>query len=406
MIDIESRVAESLRARADRAVPASGGLRAGAVARARTIRRRRVAAGSAGVLVAVATAGVLAVPSLLAGEVGQSGSPGAAGPAPMQAVTTSGPTTLPELAEVPGAAEQPGSVGTDPAVLHFDAYLEQLGAEESQWRSGPGYEGVTGSAASGQPRWDLYIGSDADTLDRNRPWPGHVLLYADGDTMPLYDEGEPRQTTVDDRPATIQKVTQSDLDELGPPDTLPPATRIASLEGFGAKGPTWVLRWQPVDGLHAIVQVRGDDRELAFEVAGALRLDRAQRCAMPLRLAAIPAGAEWTGCRTALAHGPAGGVTWVRSGIELTGPGDDEVLVYAEDAARADHPGDADVVPNRTVAGHPAWWSTEAPAGLYVPELGPAAVFVEGADEATATQLIEDLTVASDLTQPDSWPRM
>lgn len=71
-VDIEARTRDSLRARADRTVPVAG-LRAGALARARIIRRRRVVGGAgAGLAVlVVATAGVLAFPRSSDGDAGE-----------------------------------------------------------------------------------------------------------------------------------------------------------------------------------------------------------------------------------------------------------------------------------------------------------------------------------------------
>jgi hypothetical protein len=277
--------------------------------------------------------------------------------------------------------------------------VAELDARDSDWRSGPGYEGVSVTRPDGSTRPDVYIGADVGTLEAARPAPGPTLDLTDGTTRPLYEEGAEESTTVDGRPGTLQRVTASD------PATAPPRSEIAGItlpQSFDT--PTWVLRWQPVDGLHAIVQVHDGDRDLVYEAAGALRLDRAQRCAMPFRLAAGVVDAEWTECRTALRHDPAGdGVTWLLSSITLTGGGD-EVLVYMEAAELAGHPADPPVTPNRTVAGLPAWWSTDNPAGLYLPEFGPASVFVSGTGEAEAAALVENLAVVGELDRPETWP--
>jgi hypothetical protein len=400
--DFESRIADSLHARADRPIETAG-LRTAALARARVIRRRQVSGAVAGAGLAVAAVAVVA-----AGVTAASPGPAADGPAASpesDVVEVMGSTTLPGLPGVPSAAEQPAAVGTDPAALHFDVDLAALAATASDWHSGPGYEGVTVPITDDTPRVDLYIGPDAGALDAARPNPGPYVILDDGGVTRLYDEAAPEPTTVDGRPATLQEVTPR-YDGSG----VPEGARAAGFEAFqhGQDGPVWVLRWQPVAGLHVIAQ--SSDQDLVYAAAAALRVDRAQRCAVPLRLSAAPAGAEWTECRTMLRHDPAGeDLAWALSSLTLSRTGGDPIVVYAEDAEQAGHPADTElIVPNRTVAGYPAWWSEESPAGLYVPAFGPAgnqaAVFVAGTDEALAVWLVEHLRVAGELDRPDTWP--
>lgn len=56
------------------------------------------------------------------------------------------------------------------------------------------------------------------------------------------------------------------------------------------------------------------------------------------------------------------------------------------------------------MAGLPAWWSTDSPAGLYLPEFGPASVFASGTGEAEAGALVENLAVVGELGRPETWP--
>jgi hypothetical protein len=361
-IDLESRVAASLHARADRAVPADG-LHAAALARARVIRRRRVLGAGVTGLAAVAA---VAVAALAVPRPGGEQEPGPVLVQPPQS-READPATLGGL-DAPGAAGQPAAVGTDPGALHFDVDLAALdpgahGLDASEWSSGPGYEGVAFTAIEGAAgSVEISIGSDADALAaRADPGPGEWV-----------------PTTVDGLSASFLQ------DERG-----------------------WVLRWQPVDGLYAIVRVRDADQDLAYAAAGALRLDRAQRCAVPMRLAAVPDGAQWTDCRTALHHRPdeEGGPAWLRSSLTLARPGGDPIEIRAEGLAYAG-PADPPVEPNRTVAGYAARWDTDDPAGprLLVPEFGPASLSVSGATEQEATGLVEGLDMAFTLDRLVTWP--
>jgi len=124
MKDIESTVVDVLRNDAGAPVRADG-LHEGALKRARSLRRRRrmLAAGAGALTVAAVAAGLTAVTGLMHGGAARppaSGSAVANGPDRVGSPPRdTGPTTLPPVAGVPGAADAPGTVGTNAGVLHF-----------------------------------------------------------------------------------------------------------------------------------------------------------------------------------------------------------------------------------------------------------------------------------------------
>lgn len=397
--DIESRVAATLRADADRVVQVTG-LREGAIARAGGIRRRRrMLTGVVGVwLTAVIGVGIVVAPRALpntgaaadaSGSAavptvgsGSTGAAGGAGP-----TSAPGPTSLPELTDVPSAARQPAAVGTDPAVLHFDVNLALLGAEVSDWTAGKGYESVAIPDRSGGRQVEILLGPDAAVLEEAKSPPGQVLFRGRPGQLPPSQQGPEEPTTVNGRPGTLQKVVE--------------------LPGTAAAGTSWLLRWQPMAGLHVLVQVFGDDPAPGRAAAAAIRLDHAQRCAVPVRLDRVPAGATWTQCRTSVRRSPLGarGV-WVLSWLILEQPGGARMSVWVEEARRGRHPSDeAAFAADRTVAGHPAQWRTSDPKGLWLLNFGAAEVFVEAAGLDQAVRLVEGLRVADDLARPQSWPQ-
>jgi len=419
MIDIEAKVADSLRAEADQTITGQG-LRNRAIARAATIRRRRRAiAVVAGVgLAAVLTAGVVAAPRLIPAGEGRNLDGVAEGRIPATPKTRGpasapGPTTLPEITGVATAGEQPTIVGTEPGVLHFDvnvAALDARVAEVSEWVPGQGYESVAFTAgASSAPVADVFLSPSISRLNTVRTPPGDHGIGAEGTTIPLYDEGPEEPTTVHGRPGTVQKTTANGRSPL---DVRPDLGLSGEWNFSKDLGPvSWVLRWQPVDGLHAVVQVRNGDRALAYAVADALRLDHAQRCVTPLRLTAVPAGATVKDCRTAVRRTPvAGRGVWVESTVTLEVPGTRPIVVSAE-AKQGLHPHDAaQFKANRTVAGHPAQWRDDHPGSpdsewwLWVPDFGTASMGIRGAAEADALLVAGGANVAADLAHPETWP--
>lgn len=408
MIDIEARVTESLRADAER-TPSSAHLHDRAVARARTIRRRRRVVAAAGAT-ALAAAGLLLVP-----HPGTSQHVTVPGPSPVhtRAASPPGPTTLPEVTGVPTAADRPTVLGTDPAVLHFDLNLAAIGGTASQWTSHTTFESVQVATGSGDPHnalqappLEVFVGSDQAKLEAGRTPPGDYVEVNDGTRYLRYDQGPRQPTTVGDLPATLQKITNDGVNRV---THVPPTSTLDSdlnVNYSPTYGPTaWVLRWQPADGIWAIIELRAPDSALAYAAASALRLDHAQRCAVPGHLTDVPAGARLAACQTLVRTAPSGphGV-WLASSVTIALPDGTSAGVTLEEV-RPHKPIDlAQFHPNRTVAGHPAEWFTDQPGGLWVLQFGAAEVFVGGVPEAVALRLAGGLRIADDLAHPGTWP--
>lgn len=420
MIDIETKIAEVLRGDAERVV-GSTGLRDRAVARARTIRRRRRGWGAAATagLAAVAAVGALTLPrAALTGRTPQRSAGVPAGTAHPVLTSAPGPTSLPELAGAPTAAGQPDAVGTDPAVLHFDVNLAALGGTAARWTARSGVEAVAVLTGPGDPHTDLwapqveiFIGPDATRVDAARTPPGDYRETNDGVRSLLYEEGDQQSTTVLGGPGTMQKVTATGtrtrsvrVPPTGPDDPVSSSTELIFSRVRGDI--SWVLRWQPRPGLSAIAEVRAPDPALAYAAAGALRLDHAQRCAVPARLADVPAGARLTACQTAMRRTAGGGHgLWVTSGLTVALLDGRTAGVWLDESQPRKQLDAAQFQPNRTVAGHLAQWrAADMPIGLWILSFGPAEVFVSGVPEDVALRLAGGLRVADDLAHPATWP--
>lgn len=239
MNDIEERITEALRSRAEGEIDSTA-LAAGAAARGRTRAVRRRVGLACGGLVLVAA--VVAVPALV-----PAGSLSVLGPA-------DGWTQPPAAAEAPGAVQRPDLVGTDPNVLHFgvDPRVGQL----VNWTSDQGTESVQ-VRLGGERLITVDIGRDADALDE---------LLHDG--------------ALADRPREWADTTVAGL----------PA-RVGST-GTGGR----VLRWSPVDGLWVKVSTFADTADDIRMVAEGLWLNEARRCSVPFQLTALPQGAEVRAC--------------------------------------------------------------------------------------------------------------
>jgi hypothetical protein len=380
MIDIESTVVAVLRADADVAVSGDG-LHERALARARRIRtRRRLAGVTAGTgLAVVMIAGVVAVNGLVRGgsatpPVVPVGTPASSAP---PAPPREQPTTLPRAVGAPVAADAPAAVGADPGVLHFDVDLAGLDASRSRWTAGRGYEGVELTHGPTTRAWiEIFLSPDPARRDQ----------FADGsrwfssDRKPHTDPPVP--TTVAGRPAALLRYGWSAQDDpMG-----------------------WILRWSPVDGLHAHVLVFEDEPQGALAAAAALRLDAAQRCVVPLRLSTAPADATLTACVTALRREPipTRGV-WMNSLLTYTTTSGGAVEVWADE--KLSRGVDGSFVPNLTVAGRPAQWRSADPVGLALRDVGPAGeLFISGTPRAEAVRIAAGITVAGDPADPHTWP--
>jgi hypothetical protein len=401
--DLETRIADSMRARADTAAP-TGGMHERVLDRATGLRRRRrVFGGMAGAaVVAVAVAGVAAVPGIL--QRGDGGSPPAATtPAretPAKPPRSPGPTTLPELTGVAAAAENPAGVGTDPLALHFDVYLASFNATASVWTSAPGYEGFATPYGKDGEFIEALIGRDPAVLEAKRNPPGAAFLMSDGTFVPRFTESPVATVSIAGRAATLYQV-------VGKGGEVQPPTGSMSGLLWREDRPAWVLRWQPADGLHAIVQVYGYDRGAAATVAGALRLDHAQRCSTPLRLATAPAGGTLAVCRTSVRQTPvANSGVWLSSSLDFALADGTTASVSTEvQPDRVAHDL-AQFNPRHTINGARAAWLDAEPRGLWLLEYGhaPAEVFVSGLSEAESVQVVTGLAFSQDLATPASWP--
>lgn len=403
MTDIERLVARSLRALDEREVRVDA-LRDGAIARAERTRRRRTfgSVAAAGVATAVAVTGAV-LPRLAPGtERAPDGS---------VAVVAAPLASLPVAGGAPSALGDPRVVGADPGVLHFDVDLAALGATGADWSTAPGYEAVAVSLGSGGSTVEVYLGTDAKRLDEVRRPPGDVR-WMPGSLDGSYGEPAPQPTVVNGRRGTAQTVvthggrdgslirTPIPADRSSMPEwAQPPGAPATGAQRFQPEGVdrTLVLRWQPAGGLWGVIQYRGTDPATAYRAAGAIRLDRARRCAVPLSLDRTPTGWSWTGCRTALRRAPDGRTEWSRSTLTFSGHRGGHLRV----ALQRDRGEAFDPTPDRTIAGYPAAWR---PEGLWVPRFGPAAMLVANPDEELCRRLVQRVELAGDLTRPETWP--
>jgi len=402
VIEIETRVVESMQARAEAARP-TGSLHERVISRAAGVRRRRRVLGGIAVA-AVVVGAVAALPATpLFNERGRA-LDGAATQTktPAKPARSPGPTTLPEILGVPTANERPAAIGTDPLTLHFDVYLASINVTASVWTSGPGYEKVATPYDKDGRFVEAVIGTDPAVIDGRRMAVGNAWLNPDGTMKPAFTETPVATLTVDGKPATLFSVTNDPLDRSTRPagaSGVTMANPVHQLDGF-------VLRWQPADGIHALVQSRGYGQSLVEKVAGAMRLDHTQRCVTPLRFTP-PAGGTLTLCRTSIGARPAGTAgVWLDSLFEYAMPGGTTARVWTElKPDRVAH--DLNQFQStHTINGAKAQWRTEDPAGLWLLSYGPAPaeVFISGLGEAESVALVQGLTFGPDLADITTWP--
>ncbi|WP_420115719.1 hypothetical protein [Micromonospora sp.] len=258
MTELDQRISETLRERAEGLVDIDRlTVRAVVGGRARR-RRRRVGVGVALGLVVVLGLGVPTVADH-------------SGRLPWTSAEPSPATVVPPRAPTAAtAALRPDLVGTDPTLLHFG--IDPARAGYLGWEAGQGVESVRLAVSGGRQV----------VLDLGR---------TPADVEQALHEGMSYGTAPD---AESELVTAADFD--GTVRTVAPA-------GPGGE-PGWILRWQPVAGLYARVTTVGpNDRDLRT-VAQALRLDEAYRCATPLRLTALPPDARLARCAVNLVDLP------------------------------------------------------------------------------------------------------
>ena len=353
MTDLDERINETLHERAEGAVDADRLLRA---SRARGRRRqlhRRVAAGTA--LSLIGALGVVGVTG--------TGLDGLTGRLPWAATTSTGATPVPPRVDgVPGAAADPALVGSDPNVLHFG--LDPTRARYLGWEVSDGGESVRLSVAGGEPvRVDL---SSSPEL------PGSVEIDSRS-----FDVTAPGPQTFDGEVRPV----------------------LGMARGL-------VKLWQPAPGLYARAVMLDGDRAVLTEAVKALRWNEARRCAAPLRLDALPAGAKVTSCSVGVASYPRlitarftfkrldYQVMWLRY----------QYLSTAGTSTRT----------NRTIAGRPAFLSSNGTSLELVGIKGTTVAVDFGLPpgggrppssftEADATVVLAGARFAADPTRPESW---
>jgi len=355
----------------------------------RALRRRRQVTAVLGIAAAAAVAaGVTAVP-----HVRGTGTPIGG---PSATVSTYEVPQMPAADGVPGAVERPSAVGTDPQLFHFSvstaawpvgevSYSTDIGAGAETIRAGGGLT-VTVSRSRGP----------AEETARSV---SGVSMVPPGSSSPISPHLTSSPTTVDGHPATLYAATFPD-----------------------GKFPYFGVLWQPVDGLWVGVfaATENGEQELWLDVA-ALRLDRAQRVAVPFQLAWVPDDARLVSLEPGIStdqpyavssaswgddHGNTVTVSVGATSRPVTSPSS------PDDPAAGSASGPPQ--PNRTVAGHDVLWTERRclPAqtvcgGSFTSDDYdgvPLDLTVTGYDEATATQILTGLAISKNLKDPSTWP--
>ncbi|WP_371409596.1 hypothetical protein OG423_10910 [Micromonospora zamorensis] len=354
MTDLDERIVQTLRDRAEGTVDTDRLLRASHARGRRRQLHRRVAAGTA--LSLVGALGIVGVTG--------TGLDGLTGRLPWTATTSTGATPVPPRATgVPGAAGDPALVGADPQVLHFGldpARARYLGWEVIRDQ----VETVRLSVA----------GSEEVRIDVGRSSELNSSVNIDG--------------------------TSFEVTELGRP-IFDGAIRPVSGMARGL-----VKLWQPAPGLYARAVMLHGDRAVLNQAVGALRWKEARRCAAPLRLGALPEGAKVTNCEVDIDSYPR--MVTARFGLQRTAM--ENMSVEYRYASTVGTYTEAD----RTIGGRPALLSAKGtrlelvgiPRTRVIADFGwpwdgerPASIFTE----AEATALLGDVKFSEDPTQPQSW---
>ncbi|MGC4849719.1 hypothetical protein ACLQ3F_20960 [Micromonospora sp. DT15] len=354
MIDLDEQIAQTLRMRAEGDVDTDRLLRASRGRGRRRQLHRRTALGTALCLV-----GAL-------GFVGVNG-PGLDGLAGRLPWTTATPTVVPPVPAradgVPGAAADPASVGADPQVLHLG--LDADRARYLGWEVIRDHVETVRLSVAGSEEVRVDVGRSAELS-------GSVTI-----------DGVSFEVTEEERP------------------TFDGAVRPASGRAQGL-----VKFWQPVPGVYARAVMRNGDRAALNQAVEALRWQEARRCAAPLRLGGLPAGAKVTVCSVDIASYP----RLVTARLALQRGEMENMSVEYRYASGAGTSTGAD----RSIAGRPALLTAKGtrldlvgiPRTSVFVNFGwpwdgerPASIFTE----AEATALLAGLAVAEDPTRPQSW---
>ncbi|MFC0031748.1 hypothetical protein ACFFMM_19690 [Micromonospora chaiyaphumensis] len=355
MTDLDQRISDVLREHAEGETDVHRLLRESRARGRRRQLRRRATTGTA-----LALVGVL-------GFVGVTGTDlaGLAGRGPWTAASPAGAAPVPPRADgVPGAAQRPALVGTDPQVLHFSV----------------------------DPAKGRYLGWGVQ---------GRQV------ELVRFDAGGGRAVTVEVSGSAAFARNGIEGWQVTAP---PPATFDGSVQrvalGSGSYG--YVTWWRPAAGLYARASMRGGSVAALTGALAAVRWDEPRRCAAPLRLTSLPAGASIGSCSVDVTAFPSSltvqltvsrepATMWVQLlyGAQISG-------------GRAES--------NRTVGGRPAYLY---PAGtklelLGIPkahvtaDLGPAWTDGYLKDKPTFTEadmatVLAGAQVAKELTDPKTW---
>lgn len=194
-----------------------------------------------------------------------------AGPAHDGTTMPAAALALPDAPGQPGAIARPEVVGADPGVVHFTTEALVSGADFAAWSAGRGSESVEFRGPTGQARFVL--ARSVTTLDALQ--------------QTLSSAGQPQPPT--------------DIRVGGRPG-------VAWFDPSGDRK-LWFVRWQPVDGLWAQLDIYATTRDDATDTASRVRFDGAQRCVVPFRLQSLPPGTRLLECSVTLGRSEPGPVT-------------------------------------------------------------------------------------------------
>jgi hypothetical protein len=353
--DLDQRITSALRERAEGETDVHRLLRGSRALGRRRQLRRRAATGTA-----LALVGLVGFAGLTGTDLGR---------LPGTAAAPSVAAPLPPRADgVPGAAQRPDLVGTDPKVLH-------LGVDTRKAR----YLG-----------WAVYGG--ANQVES-------IRLSVGGGPPVLVEVSR-----------SAQQVDELLLDGIPAEQGVVPVTFDGAVRQFRNGAGGLVKAWQPVPGLYARASLVGDtDRGKLAETVDALRWGEARRCDAPLRLSALPEGARVIACSVDASAFP-DGLT-----VQLTVNREPSATMWVKLLYGAQISGSS-AASNRTVGGRPGYLY---PGGTKLELLGiPRAHLTAdvggpwtdgylrgkaGFTEADLASVLAGAQVATDLTDPGTW---
>ncbi|MEV4663573.1 hypothetical protein AB0J85_16700 [Micromonospora echinofusca] len=268
---------------------------------------------------------------------------------------------LPDAPGQPGAIARPEVVGTDPGVVHFTTDSLVSDASSATWSAGRGVESVEFRGPTGQARFAL----------------ARSVATLDGLQQTISSAGRPQ----------------------------PPAdVRVGGRPGlawFDPSGDTklWFVRWEPVDGLWAQLDIYATGRDAATDAAGRVRFDGARRCVVPFRLQSLPPGGRLLGCSVTLFRSEDGFLT-------------EASLVVGDDAGRwltvraQPVPGRGPVAADLVAGPYRARRQGSAVLEMYV-EPFMVEAFLKGRGngytEPEGLTVLSGYQPARDLDRPDTW---